>query len=435
MTNPCEISWFSALCDDDYEFLGVPDAALQSSWGHCRDIVLAAETGGYDNILLPSGYQLGLDTAAFAGAIAALTQRIRLLMAVRVGETWPPQLARQIATLDQILGGRLTINIISSDMPGEKMDSEPRYRRTVEVMKILKTLLSGEHLDHRGEHYQFDLAPPRLSTVSKTCPPLYFGGLSPAARDAAAEGCDVYLMWPETVQGAADLIGDMTARAAKYGRTLKYGFRCHVIVRDTESEARAAAVRLLSKLDVATGTEIRNKSLDAQTYGVARQAELRALSDANEGYLEDNLWTGIGRARSGCGAAIVGDPDQVLAKINAYRAIGIEAFILSGYPHIAECFCTLPEAVRGSDSVITTDTGTLKRARRALQCAMAASGSSAVPGRSTMNALPTSPHFSSATPITALSATWSNSASAASTSAGYTFSPPEMYMSFLRSTR
>jgi alkanesulfonate monooxygenase len=337
MTNPCEISWFSALCDDDYEFLGVPDAALQSSWGHCRDIVLAAETGGYDNILLPSGYQLGLDTTAFAGAIAALTQQIRLLMAVRVGETWPPQLARQIATLDQILGGRLTINIISSDMPGEKMDSEPRYRRTVELMKILKTLLSGEHLDHHGEHYQFDLAPPRLSTVSKTCPPLYFGGLSPAARDAAAEGCDVYLMWPETVQGAADLIADMTMRAAKHGRTLKYGFRCHVIVRDTESEARAAAARLLSKLDVATGAEIRNKSLDAQTYGVARQAELRAQSDANEGYLEDNLWTGIGRARSGCGAAIVGDPDQVLAKINAYRAIGIEAFILSGYPHMAEC--------------------------------------------------------------------------------------------------
>jgi alkanesulfonate monooxygenase len=337
MTNPCEISWFSALCDDDYEFLGVPDAALQSSWGHCRDIVLAAETGGYDNILLPSGYQLGLDTTAFAGAIAALTQQIRLLMAVRVGETWPPQLARQIATLDQILGGRLTINIISSDMPGEKMDSEPRYRRTVELMKILKTLLSGEHLDHHGEHYQFDLAPPRLSTVSKTCPPLYFGGLSPAARDAAAEGCDVYLMWPETVQGAADLIGDMTMRAAKHGRALKYGFRCHVIVRDTESEARAAAARLLSKLDVATGAEIRNKSLDAQTYGVARQAELRAQSDANEGYLEDNLWTGIGRARSGCGAAIVGDPDQVLAKINAYRAIGIEAFILSGYPHMAEC--------------------------------------------------------------------------------------------------
>jgi alkanesulfonate monooxygenase len=337
MKSPCEMSWFSALCDDDYEFLGVPDPALASSWEHCRTIVLAAEEGGFDNILLPSGYQLGLDTTVFAGAIAALTRSIRLLMAVRIGETWPPQLARQIATLDRILGGRLTINIISSDMPGEKMDSEPRYARTVEVMKILKTLLGGDPLHHQGEHYHLDLTPPRITTLSGKCPPLYFGGLSPAARQAAAEASDVYLMWPETVQGAKDLVDDMTARAAKFGRTLKYGFRSHVIVRETEAEARAAADRLLSKLDAETGAAIRNKSLDAQTAGVARQAELRAQAEGNDGYIEDNLWTGIGRARSGCGAAIVGDPDQVLAKIEAYRAIGIDAFILSGYPHIAEC--------------------------------------------------------------------------------------------------
>jgi alkanesulfonate monooxygenase len=337
MTGKLEISWFSALCDDDYEFLGQPDPMLASSWEHCRNIVLNAEKGGFDNILLPSGYALGLDTTAFASAIAVLTSRIKLLMAVRVGEAWPPQLARQIATLDQIAGGRLNINIISSDLPGEKMDSEPRYRRTVEAMLILKTLLNGEHLNHQGDHYKIDIDPPRMKTVSGKCPPLYFGGLSPAARDAAAEGCDVYLMWPETLQGAKDLIADMTARAATFGRKLKYGFRAHVIVRETEAEARAYADRLLSKLDAQTGEAIRNKSLDTATYGVAHQAELRAQSEANDGYLEENLWTGIGRARSGCGAAIVGDPDQVLAKLRAYQALGIEAFILSGYPHINEC--------------------------------------------------------------------------------------------------
>jgi alkanesulfonate monooxygenase len=343
MMPPCEVSWFSALCDDDYEFLGVPDPALASSWQHCRDIVLSAERNGFDNILLPSGYALGIDTTAFAGAIAALTQRIRLLMAVRIGESWPPQLARQIATLDRILGEtpsgapRMTINIISSDMPGEKLDSAPRYARTVEAMKILKTLLNGEHLSHQGEFWQVDLDPPRIGTLSGKCPPLYFGGLSPAARDAAAQGCDVYLMWPETVQGAKDLMADMTARAARYGRTLKYGFRAHVVVRETEVKARDAAERLLSKLDADTGAAIRAKSLDSQSMGVAHQAELREAASANDGYIEDNLWTGIGRARSGCGAAIVGDPDQVLAKLNAYRDAGIEAFILSGYPHIDEC--------------------------------------------------------------------------------------------------
>lgn len=334
--NPCEVSWFSALCDDDYEFLGVPDPRLRSSWEHCRDIVLQAESGGYDNILLPSGYALGIDTTAFAAGIAALVRRIRLLMAVRIGESWPPQLARQIATIDRMLGGRLTVNIISSDLPGDTLESAPRYARTVEAMHILRTLLNGEHLDHRGEFWQLDLEPPGVTTVSGRCPPFYFGGLSPVAREAAAEGCDVYLMWPDTIEGVRGIVADLRARAATHGRTLRFGYRVHVVVRETEAEARAAADRLLSRLDVATGEAIRAKSLDSQSAGVARQAELREAATRQDGYVEANLWTGIGRARSGCGAAIVGDPDQVLAKINAYRAEGIEAFILSGYPHAAE---------------------------------------------------------------------------------------------------
>ncbi len=330
----CEVSWFSALCDDDYEFLGLPDPALKSSWEHCRNIVLAAEKGGFDNVLLPSGYALGIDTTIFAGAIAALTRRIRLLMAVRVGETWPPQLARQIATLDRIAEGRLTVNIISSDMPGETMASAPRYARTVEVMQILKTILNGEPLDHQGEHYKLKLDPPGVTTVSGKCPPLYFGGLSEDAREASAKAADVYLMWPDTLPAVKAIVDDMTARAAKYGRTLKFGYRVHVVVRETEAAARTAADRLLSHLDAKTGDAIRAKSLDATSVGVKRQAELRDA--ASDGYVEDNLWTGIGRARSGCGAAIVGDPDQVLAKLHAYQALGMEAFVLSGYPHAAE---------------------------------------------------------------------------------------------------
>lgn len=332
----CEVAWFSALCDDDYEFLGVPAPALQSSWEHCRNIVLNAEKGGFDNILLPSGYQLGIDTTMFAGAIAPLTRTIKLLWATRIGEDWPPQLARRIATLERILGGRLSVNIISSDLPGEKLPSDARYQRTVEVMKILKTMLSGEHLSHQGEFYNLDLDPPRIKTTSGKCPALYFGGLSEPARDAAAQGCDVYLMWPDVMPKVRETIADLRQRAAKYGRELKFGYRAHVIVRETEEEARAYADRLLSKLDAAQGEAIRQKSLDTQSTGVSRQAELRD-SASDDGYAEDNLWTGVGRARSGCGAAIVGTPDQVLAKLRAYQDEGIEAFILSGYPHINEC--------------------------------------------------------------------------------------------------
>ena len=332
---PCEVSWFSALCDDDYEFLGVPDPRLKSSWEHCRDIVLQAEAGGFDNILLPSGYQLGIDTTAFAAAIAPMLRRMALLMAVRVGESWPPQLARQIATIDRLLGGRLTVNIISSDLPGETLASAPRYRRTVEAMAILKTLLNGEHLSHDGEFWKLEVDPPRVGTVSGRAPLLYFGGLSPDAREAAAKGCDVYLMWPDRREAIAAIIADMRERAARHGRTLRFGYRAHVVVRNTEAEARDYADRLLSKLDAAEGAAIRAKSLDAGSAGVAAQAALRE-SAGNDGYAEANLWTGIGRARSGCGAAIVGDPDQVLAKLEMYRAMGVEAFILSGYPHAAE---------------------------------------------------------------------------------------------------
>jgi len=343
MTQQCEISWFSALCDDDYEFLGVSDPSLKSSWEHCRNIVLRAEEGGFDNILLPSGYALGLDTTAFAAAVATQVRRIKLLWATRMGEDWPPQLARRIATLDRILGpdaagtgGRLNVNIISSDMPGEKIESGPRYARATEIMTIVRTLLNGEHLDFQGEFFNLKLDPPRITTISGKCPAFYFGGLSHEARECAAEAADVYLMWPDTMDKVRETVTDMKARAAAKGRSLKFGYRAHVIVRETEDEARAYADRLLSKLDEEAGKAIREQSLDAKNYGVQRQQELRSAADG-DGFVEENLWTGIGRARSGCGAAIVGTPDQVIAKLQAYQDAGMEAFILSGYPHVNEC--------------------------------------------------------------------------------------------------
>jgi alkanesulfonate monooxygenase len=336
VTGRPEVAWFGALCDDDYEFLGVPDPALASSWGHCRDIVLTAERAGFDSILLPSGYQLGIDAVAFAAAVAPLTERIKLLVAVRMGEMWVPQLARQLATIDHLCGGRLNINIISSERPGEALASAPRYQRTLESMRALRTLLDGEHLAIHGEHLDIELDPPRLRMVNGRCPPLFFGGFSPDAKDTAAQAADVFLTWPDTVAAVGATVTEMVERAAGYGRTLRFGLRTHVIVRDTETEARAAARRLVSRLDPDTGETIRGRSLDAASVGVARQAELRAGAD-DEGYAEANLWTGIGRARSGAGAAIVGDPDQVVSKLRAYQAVGIDTFILSGYPHRDEC--------------------------------------------------------------------------------------------------
>jgi alkanesulfonate monooxygenase len=336
-----EVAWFSALCDDDYEFLGVADPALRSSWEHCRDIVTTAEAAGYDNVLLPSGYALGIDGVAFAGGIAAVTERIKLLLAVRCGEMWPPQLARQLAGLDEMLDGRLTINIISSDLPGTSLSSDSRYARTLEVMTILRTLLAGRPLEHHGEFYDIELDAPRIAVDraaarradgSTPVPPFYFGGLSEPARDVAARAADVYLMWPDTMPAVRTLLDDMRGRARRAGRDLRFGYRVHIVVRETESKARDAATRLLSHLDASEGEAIRRRSLDATSTGAARQAELRDGA-GHDGYIEDHLWTGIARARSGCGAAIVGDPDQVLAKLRSYTDLGIDTFILSGYPH------------------------------------------------------------------------------------------------------
>ena len=334
MTGNIEVSWFGALCDDDYEQLGVVRHDLLSSWEHCADIVGRVDELGFDNVLLPSGYQLGIDTVAFASAIAPRIRNSRLLVAVRVGEMWLPQLARQLTTLDTILDGRLTVNIISSEMPGETLDGPARYRRTTETMGALRTLMNGEHLSINGEFLDFDIDPPRIS-VGRTSPPFYFGGLSTEARDAAALGADVYLMWPDTTDEIRRTIDDVSARAADARRAVKFGYRVHIVVRKTTQEAHAAAAHLIAAVDEEEGRRIRLRSLDSQSAGVRRQAELRG-SSSDEGFAEPVLWTGIGKARSGCGAALVGSPAEVTEKILQYRELGLSAFIFSGYPHIDE---------------------------------------------------------------------------------------------------
>ena len=334
-TSPIEISWFGALCDDDYEQLGVPQADLRSSWLHCSEIVKNADQLGFDNILLPSGYELGIDTISFASSVAPLIENMKLLTAVRVGENWVPQLARQLSTLNQVLNGRLAINIISSEMPGESLDGPSRYRRTTETMRALRILLNGERLDTDGEFVSLHLDAPRICKATAPSPAFYFGGLSDEARETAAMDADVYLMWPDTEEEIARIIDDMKTRAARYSRILKFGYRVHVVIRDTEEEAREAAGHLISAVDTATGDAIRSRSLDSTSVGVRRQAELRDAS-SDDGFIEPSLWTGIGKARSGCGAAIVGSPQQVISKIRRYQSLGIESFIFSGYPHIAE---------------------------------------------------------------------------------------------------
>ena len=334
----CEISWFAALCSDDYRFLGVPDGDLRSSFAHCSSIVKRAEGHGFRNILCPSSYQVGQDTLSFVAGCAPITDRINFLAAIRCGEMQPVMLARTVATLDHMLQGRLTLNVISSDFPGEVADSAYRYRRSHEVVEILRQAWTRDHIEYSGEVYQIAkvTADPARPYQQNGGPLLYFGGYSPDALELCGAQCDVYLMWPEPKEMLAKRMQDVHARAAAHGRTLDYGLRVHMIVRDTEAEARDYADYIVSKLDDEYGKLIRDRAHDSISLGVAHQARARELAD-QFGYVEPHLWTGIGRARSGCGAALVGSVDQVMTKIEEYRAMGIRAFIFSGYPHLDEC--------------------------------------------------------------------------------------------------
>ena len=332
-----EVSWFAPLCDGDDDFLGNRNPAFKSSWENTSKIIKTADELGFRNVLCPSSYQVGQDTLSYVAAMATVTEQINFLAAVRCGELHPPMLARTISTLDHMLKGRLTINIISSDLPGVKLSSSKRYARSREVIEILKQSWTQDRIEFNGKYYQLSLPTDPVKPYQQNGGPLlYFGGYSPDGVDLCAEHCDVYLMWPETEQKLQGLMNDMTNRASDYQRTVQFGLRVHVIVRETEKEARSYANNLLSKLDLDLGKDIRNRAQDATSLGVARQAILREEAD-NQHYVEPNLWTGIGLARSGCGAAIVGDPDQVLAKINRYIDMGIRSFIFSGYPHLQEC--------------------------------------------------------------------------------------------------
>ncbi len=333
-----EISWFAPLCNGDFEYMGQFDDHLKSSWENTSAIVKTADELGYRNVLCPSSYQVGQDTLSFVSAMAPLTQNINLLAAVRCGEVHPPMLARALATIDHMLKGRLTVNIISSNLPGEDLESKARYQRSREVIQILKQAWTKEELNFEGEFYRFkglDTAP--IQPYQQNGGPLlYFGGYSPPGVELCAEHCDVYLMWPETKKRLHELMKNMSEKAAAKGRTVDFGLRIHMIVRETEAEAKAHARKIMSKIDTEMGKDIRERALDAKSLGVARQAEMRNQADL-EGFVEEFLWTGIGRARSGCGAALVGNPDQIYEKIQEYMAMGIRSFIFSGYPHLEEC--------------------------------------------------------------------------------------------------
>ncbi|MFI5018363.1 MAG: alkanesulfonate monooxygenase, partial [Dongiales bacterium] len=271
------------------------------------------------------------------------TQRLRLLVALRPGLYEPAAAARMAATLDRISGGRLLVNVVAGGDPAELrgdgvvLAHDERYAVTAEFLEIWKRLMQGETVDYKGEHLAIEggklLYPPHQAPY----PPLYFGGSSGAGQQVAADHVDVYLTWGEPPADVGAKIEEMRKLAAARGRQLSFGIRLHVIVRESVAEAWREADALIQHLDDEAIATAQRAFARFDSVGQQRMARLHGgRRDKLE--ISPNLWAGVGLVRGGAGTALVGDPEQVAQRMKEYMALGIDRFILSGYPHLEECY-------------------------------------------------------------------------------------------------
>jgi alkanesulfonate monooxygenase len=268
---------------------------------------------------------------------------VRFLVAVRPGLTEPAFAARVTATLDRFSGGRVLVNVVAGGDPvelhsdGVWLDHGQRYAQVSEFLSVWRALMTGETVNHAGQHYRLEGAKLAYPPVQSPYPPLYFGGSSDAGQTVAAEHVDVYLTWGEPPADVAGKIKTMRALAAARGRTLRFGIRLHIIVRETAVAAWAAADDLIRYVDDSAIAEAQKVFARFDSVGQARMARLHGgRRDRLE--IAPNLWAGVGLTRGGAGTALVGDPEQVVARMRDYMALGIDRFVLSGYPHLEECY-------------------------------------------------------------------------------------------------
>lgn len=336
-----DILWFLPTSGDG-RYLGASHGAREVNFRYLRQVAQAADDLGYYGVLIPTGRSCD-DPFVIASAVAASTDRLRLLAALRPGGLSPTVAARMAATLDRVSGGRLLINVVAGGDPVESrgdgvfLDHDQRYEATREFLHIWTRLLAGESVTFAGAHYAVEDARLALPPAQRPHPPLYFGGSSAVAHELAAETVDACLTWGEPPAAAAAKFADLRTRAAAKGRKLKFGVRLHVIVRETAAEAWAAAEALISHLDDAAiaATQKTLGRMDSEG-----QARITALHGGRRDRLEisPNLWAGVGLARGGAGTALVGDPHQVAERIREYMALGADSFVLSGYPHLEEAY-------------------------------------------------------------------------------------------------
>ena len=335
------IFWFLPTHGDGH-YLGTAEGARAVDHGYLSQVAQAADRLGYGGVLIPTGRSCE-DSWLVAASLIPVTQRLKFLVALRPGIISPTVAARQAATLDRLSGGRALFNLVTGGDPDElagdglHLSHAERYQAADEFTRVWRRVLAGETVDLDGQHIQVKGAKLLYPPLQQPHPPLYFGGSSAAAHELAAEQVDLYLTWGEPLEAVAEKIADVRARAARHGRTVRFGIRLHVIVRETNAEAWAAAERLISHLDDDTIAKAQASLARFDSVGQQRMAALHGGSKDNL-EIAPNLWAGVGLVRGGAGTALVGDGPTVAARVREYAALGIDTFVFSGYPHLEESY-------------------------------------------------------------------------------------------------
>lgn len=333
--------WFLPTHGDGH-YLGSNEGARPVDHAYLQQIAQAADRLGFTGVLIPTGRSCE-DAWLVAASMITVTQRLKFLVALRPSVVSPTLAARQAATLDRLSNGRALFNLVTGgdaeELEGEGvfLNHEERYEASAEFTRIWRRVLEGETVDYDGKHIKVKGAKLLYPPVQQPRPPLYFGGSSDAAQDLAAEQVDLYLTWGEPPHLVKEKIEQVRAKAAARGRQVRFGIRLHVIVRETTQEAWQAANRLISHLDDLTIAKAQAAFARSDSVGQHRMAALHG-GKRDKLEISPNLWAGVGLVRGGAGTALVGDGPTVAARINEYAELGIDSFILSGYPHLEEVY-------------------------------------------------------------------------------------------------
>lgn len=336
-----QVLWFIPTHGDG-RYLGTAIGGRSVNFDYWRQIAQAVDQLGFTGALLPTGRSCE-DAWILASTLVTHTKKMRFLVAIRPGLMSPGVAARMAATFDRISGGRLLINVVTGGDPvelagdGLHLNHDDRYQLTDEFLTVWREIAAGEISNFEGDYLNIKEGKILFPNIQKPYPPLWFGGSSPIAQEIAAKHVDVYLTWGEPPEQVAEKIASVKRLAEAQGRTLRFGIRLHVIVRETESQAWDAANDLIRYVD----DEAIKKSQQAYSrMDSVGQQRMKELHNGSREALEisPNLWAGIGLVRGGAGTALVGDPDTVAKRMEEYANLGIDTFIFSGYPHLEEAY-------------------------------------------------------------------------------------------------